>query len=149
MNKELIKQVIEHFNEVPARLRMTAFWISVDRERSEVYGGHISRDHRRFVNLGSGYGEPKTQRIPICKTVHCVAGAAVLIHDGRDAVPDHNSIPARAREILDLTYDQSTSLFYPDRWPGRYSTMYRKARSQKERVRILTLRLKYLLKTGK
>lgn len=96
MNVELLERVKAHILEDPRRLDME-LWI-----QDKMYG-------------------PDS---PPCGTVGCIAGWAVELTEGGAAHFRSSYITEEARKLLDLTFQQSGTLFHTDSWPEEFRDAY-------------------------
>jgi hypothetical protein len=89
-------------------------------------------------------------RLPPCGTVACIAGWVVELEQNSKALRNGRSFFIVATEILQITHEQSRSLFYPAYWPLRLLRDLRQATTGTELyAEIVCCRIIYFLENGK
>lgn len=93
---------------------------------------HILEDERRF-DMMRFVERRRGSEAPPCGTVGCIAGWAVMLADGipkRITVTYYEGVGKRAAELLGLSEDESSSLFYDPCWPEPFHARYLKEKSK-------------------
>lgn len=134
LNMELFKKIKKHILARPSRLRMDT-WVRRGNPKDTIY------------NHMPGYGEPENFKLPDCGTVGCIAGWAVLLANpdlatdksfGRGEERLSISTASYAASDLHIKAEYKPfELFYVDYWPTQYADSYRKAKTQKERAKLM------------
>lgn len=129
-DRALIERIIKQVEEEPKRLEMDTWLVFYDAEACKFYDS-----------------------IPLCLTVGCFAGWAVLLHDGPEKVNpktrDYIGIERRAQEIFGWTKDFADTVFYTAEWPDQFRDQYLCATDKPEQAAALVARLRNLLAEGK
>ena len=106
----------------------------------------------------TGAEDIKEKDRPPCNTVMCIAGGIALKTCSTKNLLGMAwyEIPDLAAETLGMEYNKDTryeignlwNLFIPEYWPFKYRELYEKAKSQSQRVRVMTWRVKYFIEKG-
>jgi hypothetical protein len=84
-----------------------------------------------------------------CGTAFCLAGWIVLTAPPHGVRPyKDSSIPTAAREIANLTHNQSNRLFHTINWPLSFSQDYHDAETRLAKARVLARRVEHFIRTG-
>lgn len=121
MNVELLQRVKAHILEEPKRFIMSR-WIGKHTPGSQM-GFHDSK-----IDIG--------RRYPACGTVTvaCIAGWTCLLAGEEPFLGSDTQ--ARAQTLLELSPNQTATLFYKDRWSPHYQRLWDGTRSLKKRAEI-------------
>jgi len=141
MNVTLLNQICKAIEREPRRFNM-GDWISLD-PFNDVY-------------------LPGSEQAP-CGTTACIAGFAVMLDScGVSSSPnpgawrstmldivenDRCPIDRHAKDLLDLTEDQSDLLFYATAWPESFRNDYHSAPDAMAKARVAILRIKHFIET--
>jgi hypothetical protein len=120
---------------------------------------HILAEPRRFrmerYVANPGYYGLEGDTAPPCGTVACIAGWAVALVDGMDAITApgaYDHIAERAEELLGLSDDEGWALwrvFFHTEWPARFRRRYESAKRQGARARAAADYIDHIIATGK
>jgi hypothetical protein len=110
LNVALLKKVKQHILDNPARLRMSN-WIINRKIAAESTYCKVSK-HK--FNFEIKAWDAKSQPIPPCGTIGCIAGWTKIIGDNLDPEsPDLiGSYQRRAAELLGITENEASDLFF-------------------------------------
>lgn len=123
LNVDLLMRVKKHIIAKPSRLRMDN-WV-VKGLPGDVHSNNLA-----------GWNEPKKYKLPSCGTVGCIAGWVVLLANPEEATT--GSIAVKAHDLLDMvTYREPFELFHVNNWPNELHEAYLKAKTQRERAKIV------------
>lgn len=112
MNKERMLQLADYIEKLPEHKFEMQYWISQKIQKENSYGEDYWKiDYAPTMNsdLTKGLLEPLD-----CGTACCIAGWATAIESNFKPIAiiqDGKTIEDRAREWLDLSYEQSQNLF--------------------------------------
>lgn len=99
-----------------------------------------------------------------CGTAACIAGWTVILARRRGREPFSTTckrldrscegrhhwleIEPKARELLGITQEQSSTLFHSDDWPYPFSQRYGNALTDGQRAKVAAQRIEHFIKTG-
>ncbi len=115
----LLQRVKRHILEKPNRFLMRTFIARATETKTKTFEDDNG----------------KQQKYAECGTAACIAGWAVLLHDGREDRSQVN-IRERAIELLDLERGAEDKLFEVGYWPHDLYLDYRSAKTQRQRAEI-------------
>ena len=130
MNVKLLRKIQEHILEEPKRFVMRTFLIRPPDLDDDVFEG----DDGTMVKFAR------------CGTAACVAGWAVLLHDGMDTRV--SNLRSRAKSLIGLKKGFNEDLLFEvGGWPTRFEEAYRSAKTQRGRARVAVRRIDHFIKT--
>lgn len=151
--EKVLRAVIAYLEQEPRRLEMGQWGIIIPNNVDEIEG----IDH-------------SSQPAPPCGTAACVAGTCLLVTKaGKDFLKDNGAVktrgltdyiqfpgdtPEKAAQILGLSEERASSLFYfkgwsgMGGWPKKFSQRYKKAVTPRGRFLATRDRLEHFIATG-
>lgn len=133
MNVELLERVKQHILEEPNRLSMafTTRFVENKDEMIDKLDGYDSCSENVFLN-------------PPCGTAGCIAGWAYMLSGFKPTSREY--IKDRVAELLDITNDEMSRLYYTTEWPRKYYNAF-KTYDLTKRAQVCAERIDFFIRT--
>lgn len=79
-----------------------------------------------------------------CKTTHCIAGWACELWSDTSS----GNVPAKAQQVLGLTFKQAQKLFYIDKWPAQFRNAYSTPKYSDHNAWVAAERIRHFIATN-
>ena len=130
--KQLLRKIKKHIMEEPKRFMM-GWWI------------HKKEELKDFPHMLDRDLHDKPIVFPKCNTTACIAGWAVLLHDGMEA-RNLSDIEIHHRAVEILGPKVSAELFGQYNWPENLCTAFDDAKTKRGKAKIACKAIDYALR---